>query len=102
VIPRASLSATDRADLDGACNRAQARRACNAAAGLCINENARGTHGKATHGCRCEHCYLVHAGHSKQDRVERLIDKLDREIAKTEAQLAFLRRNRDAAARGVA
>lgn len=28
----------------------------------CINENAAGTHGRATHGCRCKACYAVHKG----------------------------------------
>jgi hypothetical protein len=40
----------------------QGRRERNRAAGACINENNRGTHGKATHGCRCERCYVVHRG----------------------------------------
>lgn len=32
----------------------------NREAGRCINENAAGTHGPATHGCRCSECYRVH------------------------------------------
>lgn len=36
------------------------RRARNAAAGLCPNENLQGTHGPRTHGVRCEDCRLVH------------------------------------------
>ena len=35
------------------------RRERNIAAGDCINENAQGTHGKATHGRRCEACAIV-------------------------------------------
>ena len=42
----------------------QQRRDRNRAAGLCINENKAGTHGRATHGCRCQHCYEVHRGRS--------------------------------------
>lgn len=36
------------------------RREENAAAGRCINETLRSTHGPATHGVRCQHCYDVH------------------------------------------
>ena len=37
------------------------RRARNREAGLCVNENKRGTHGPATHGCRCRACWVVHS-----------------------------------------
>lgn len=26
----------------------------------CVNENSRGTHGPATHGCRCRSCHETH------------------------------------------
>lgn len=35
------------------------RRDRNRAAGRCVNENAAGTHGPATHGVRCERCDVV-------------------------------------------
>jgi hypothetical protein len=38
------------------------RRARNAAAGNCINDTVDGTHGPATHGCRCRRCYAAHKG----------------------------------------
>ena len=40
-------------------NNAKARRDRNRAAGNCVNENAQGTHGKATHGVRCERCWEI-------------------------------------------
>jgi hypothetical protein len=39
---------------------AMKRRAMAKQAGACVNENERGTHGKATHGCRCAACDLTH------------------------------------------
>lgn len=36
------------------------RRARNHANGDCINETLAGTHGKATHGVRCQRCAAVH------------------------------------------
>jgi hypothetical protein len=38
------------------------RRAHLKELGVCINGP---THGKATHGCRCKACYLVHRGDAK-------------------------------------
>lgn len=40
--------------------RARDRRAENALLGHCINENARLTHGPATHGVRCSACHDTH------------------------------------------
>lgn len=39
---------------------ALARRTRNAANGDCVNENLTGTHGPATHGCRCAPCDIKH------------------------------------------
>lgn len=36
------------------------RRDANRAAGRCLNDNARGTHGAATHGRLCERCRDTH------------------------------------------
>lgn len=58
-IDRAQISAVDAFELDGAKDRSADRRARNEAAGRCINENQRGTHGLATHGKRCHRCHLV-------------------------------------------
>ena len=41
---------------------ARRRREANAAAGLCLNENNAGTHGKATHGKLCKACRDTHRG----------------------------------------
>lgn len=38
------------------------RRARNQAARRCINDTVAGTHGLATHGCRCKRCYATHKG----------------------------------------
>jgi hypothetical protein len=38
------------------------RRDRNRVAGRCVNENSLGTHGVATHGCRCERCDRVYRG----------------------------------------
>jgi hypothetical protein len=54
------LSAKERQMYDDKRAVAQKRRDENYAAGLCINENAKGTHGAATHGVRCQACYDVH------------------------------------------
>jgi hypothetical protein len=40
---------------------AKKRRDRNFDAGRCINENKAGTHGLATHGCRCQRCDETHA-----------------------------------------
>ena len=40
--------------------KAKARRDANRAAGRCVNDNAAGTHGPATHGCRCLRCHEKH------------------------------------------
>lgn len=37
----------------------KARRDRNRAAGVCVNENATGTHGKAVYGVRCAACDFV-------------------------------------------
>ena len=54
-------------DLDGSYltepehrTESRARRERNLAAGRCINDNARGTHGLATDGVRCRRCHLVY------------------------------------------
>lgn len=62
MIDRSTISRADAEALDDYRDRSESRRARNQAAGLCINENVRGTHGVATHGVRCERCYLVHKG----------------------------------------
>lgn len=41
--------------------RASKRRRARARVdGRCVNENNRGTHGQATHGCRCLACHETH------------------------------------------
>lgn len=58
-IDRSLLTTAEAAVLDEKCAVAVTRRARNKAAGLCINENAKGQHGLATHGVRCARCHLV-------------------------------------------
>jgi hypothetical protein len=66
MIPRSSLASIDAEYLDLLAAGSRDRRARNTAAGDCINENSKGTHGKATNGVRCSRCALVHRlGHSK-------------------------------------
>ena len=62
MIDRATLSEADAFVLDERRDYVARRRARNRAAGRCINDNSRGTHGPATHGIRCERCAAVHAG----------------------------------------
>lgn len=40
--------------------KAKARRDAAAKRNRCVNENLRGTHGPATHGCRCFACDQTH------------------------------------------
>lgn len=46
---------------------AKERRARNAAGSRCVNENAAGTHGLATHGCRCGACDATYRGTAVTD-----------------------------------
>lgn len=46
--------------LNGRRSRASKRRDSGSRAGRCVNENKSGTHGPATHGCRCEACHRTH------------------------------------------
>ena len=59
-IDRTKLSAYEAYQLDRCNENARKRRARNRAAGLCVNENLRGTHGQATHGVRCAACHEQH------------------------------------------
>lgn len=59
-IDRSLVSESEAFKLDTDLDNAAARRERNLDAGVCINENNQGTHGPATHGCRCLRCYLVH------------------------------------------
>jgi hypothetical protein len=57
MIDRSTLSPEDAAILDIGCDYAALRRDRNRAAGNCVNENRKGTHGPATNGVRCEACH---------------------------------------------
>jgi hypothetical protein len=59
-IDRSLVSESEALALDNARDVSAIRRERNIAAGLCLNENQQGTHGPATHGCRCARCYMVH------------------------------------------
>lgn len=61
-IDRSTVRESTAFYLDDARDNSKARRDRNRAAGFCINENAAGTHGKATHGVRCRRCCATHRG----------------------------------------
>lgn len=61
-VDRSAVSYSEAVALDDALDCAAQRRERNRAAGLCINENRSGTHGKATHGVCCRRCRATHRG----------------------------------------
>jgi len=58
--PRARKSVRGFQTTYGLRKAMKVRRARNADNGRCVNENSAGTHGPATHGCRCASCDVVH------------------------------------------
>lgn len=60
MIDRGTIDQETAEVLDERRDYSAAKRERNASAGLCINENKRGTHGLATDGVRCKRCALVH------------------------------------------
>lgn len=62
VLAELSAPPTPRKYKTSAWHRRRQRLRRQAASDLarCINENAAGGHGSATHGCRCETCHEVH------------------------------------------
>jgi len=59
-VDRDAVSPSRAIALDDALDCSRDRRSRNVLAGRCLNENAAGTHGAATHGGLCRRCRAVH------------------------------------------